>query len=76
MLVSSLSEVDESVWTATCGYMLLADICAKLRLLRPVAARLSLFSLLVVEEGAWETFVVLAEAALLSSSGSRLWARG
>ena len=56
--------------------MLLADICAKLRLLRPVAAYLSLFSLLVVEEDAWETFVVLAEAALLSSSGSRLWARG
>ena len=52
--------------------MLLADICAKLRLLRPVAARLSLFSLLVVEEDAWETFVVLVEAALLSSSGSRL----
>jgi hypothetical protein len=75
MLVSSLSEVDESVWTATCGYMLLADICAKLRLLRPVAARLSLFSLLVVEEDAWETFVVPAGAGLLSS-GSRLWARG
>jgi hypothetical protein len=52
MLVSSLSEVDGSVWMAVCGYMLLADICAKLRLLRPVAARLNLFSLLVVEEDA------------------------
>jgi hypothetical protein len=44
--------------------MLLADICAKLRLLRPVAARLSLFSLLVVEEDAWETFA--AEKAALT----------
>jgi hypothetical protein len=52
--------------------MLIADICARLRLLRPVAARLSLFSLLVVEEVAWEAFVVLAGAVLLSSSGSRL----
>jgi hypothetical protein len=55
-----------------CGYMLMADICARLRHLRPVAARLGLFSLLVVEEIAWEAFVVLAGAVLLSSSGSRL----
>jgi hypothetical protein len=55
-----------------CGYMLMADICARLRLLWPVAARLGLFSLLVVEEVAWEAFVVLAGAVLLSSSDSRL----
>jgi hypothetical protein len=59
-----------------CGYMLMADICARLRLLRPVAARLGLFSPLVVEEDAWETSVVLAGTVLLSSSSSRLWARG
>ena len=76
MLVSSLSEIDESVQAAACGYMLLVDICAKLRLLQPVAAHLSLFSLLVVEEDAQETFIVLAEAALLSSSSSRFQARG
>jgi hypothetical protein len=52
MLVSSLSDVGGSVYVAVCGYMLLADICAKLRLLRLVAARRSLFFLLVVEEDA------------------------
>lgn len=76
MLVSSLSEVDGSVKLVVCGYMLRADICARLRLLRPVAARLGLFSPLVVEEDACETFAVLAGTVLLSSSGSRLRTRG
>jgi hypothetical protein len=55
-----------------CRYMLMADIYARLRHLRPVAACLSLFSLLVVEEDAWGTFVVLAGTVLLPSAGSRL----
>ena len=50
MLVSSLSEVDGLVWMVDCGRMLPADSCPTLRLLWPVAACLSLFSLLVVEE--------------------------
>jgi hypothetical protein len=48
MLASSLSEVDGSVWIVNCGRMLLADSCTILRLLWPVAACLSLLSLLVV----------------------------
>jgi hypothetical protein len=48
MLVSSLSEVDGSVWMVGCGRMLPADSCPTLRLLWPVAARLGLFSLLAV----------------------------
>ena len=48
MLASSLSEVDGSVWMVNCGRMLPPDSCTTLRLLWPVAARLSLFSLPVV----------------------------
>jgi hypothetical protein len=48
MLASSLSEVDGSVWVVDCGRMLPADSYTTLRLLWPVAARLGLFSLLLV----------------------------
>jgi hypothetical protein len=52
MLASSLSEVDGSVWIVDCGRKLPADSCPTLRLLWPVAARLGLFPLPVVEEDA------------------------
>jgi hypothetical protein len=68
MLASSFSEVDGSVWTVSCGSILLAGSCSTLRLLRPVAASLGLFSPLVVDEDAREALIVLVSVALLSPS--------
>ena len=73
MLTSSLSEVDGSVWIVDCGRKLPADSYSTLRLLWPVAARLGLFSLPVVEEDAKEVVVVRGVALL---SPSCLWAEG
>ena len=70
MLMSSLSEVDRSVWIVDCGRMLPADSCPTLRLLWAVAARLGLFSLPVVEDA--QEAVVVGGVALLSPSC--LWA--
>jgi hypothetical protein len=67
MLASSLSEVDGSVWIVDCGRILPADSCPTLRLLWPVAARLGLSSLPVVEEDGWEVVVVGSESLLSPS---------
>ena len=67
MLKSSLSDMDGSVRIVDCGQMLSADSCPTLRLLWPVAARLSLFSLPVVAEDAWEAAVIDGVTALSSS---------
>ena len=74
MLASSLSEVDGSVCIVDCGQILPADSCPTLRLLWPVAARLGLFSLPVVEEDSWEAVVVGSSKALLFRSC--LWVEG
>ena len=50
MLASSLSKVDRLVWIVNSRSILLVDSCPKLRLLQAIAARLSLFSLLVVDK--------------------------